>query len=208
MTRSHRSVWLWAVALGLLAAAVKHHALTGLDRWMAHVMDALRHPALDVAARTLTFFGSSLWLGLVLLVMGAWWWTRDDRKTLAVCLGAIGLGVAIQGLLRLLVAQWRPESGTLPHAADLMARLQLAGFPSGHAFRAAFLCGWWAEALPRRGSRWTKMSLAGLTLLAVAVGVTRVYLRRHWFSDVVGAWLLAMTVLAVAASWRTRVQEG
>jgi membrane-associated phospholipid phosphatase len=53
----------------------------------------------------------------------------------------------------------------------------------------------------RRRGGWAAAGCAALILL---VGATRVYLDRHWMTDVVGAWMLAGTALALAGSARAK----
>ena len=47
--------------------------------------------------------------------------------------------------------------------------------------------------------------LAGLTL-AMAIGLSRVYLRVHWLSDVGGGWALGLAVFSVCGSIALFVQ--
>jgi len=176
-----------------------------MDRGVSAWVETVRTPAGDAAARTLTFFGSTSWTLAAVTVMGAWWWRRGRRGTLVAFLTAGAVGLAIQTVLRLVVGQWRPDVGMVPAPSDLLARYDLAGFTSGHGLRAALLYGWWGRALwgrrttPSAGRAWWAMAGAlGCGLMILAVGATRVYLRRHWASDVLGAWLVALVALSFA----------
>jgi membrane-associated phospholipid phosphatase len=83
-------------------------------------------------------------------------------------------------------------------------------YPSSHASRAAFLaCLIWVALVsvgPLRGRYW----LAGAVALVVAVtlGLTRVYLGYHWPSDVLAGWALGLASFGLVAwlvtSRRTR----
>jgi undecaprenyl-diphosphatase len=176
-----------------------------MDRGVSAWVEAVRTPAGDAAARALTFFGSTPWTLAAVAVMGTWWW-RGRRRTLAAFLSAGAAGLAIQAGLRLLVGQWRPDVEAASVPMDLAARYDMAGFTSGHGFRSAFLFGWWGRALwerrapPLRAGRawWATAGALGCGLVILAVGATRVYLRRHWVTDVLGAWLVALVVLSLA----------
>jgi membrane-associated phospholipid phosphatase len=188
------------IAVALFAVMVKLRWFAGIDQASSEWFALQRTPSLDAFAHALTFFGSSPWVLGVMGLMSGWWLSRGDRRTPAILWGAWGLGTLVQVLLRLTVAQWRPDAGLLPVPMDLWARFELAGFPSGHAFRSAFLYGWWARACRQRGVHWSVA--AGCLALILGVGLTRVYLGRHWMSDVAGSWLLAAWALALARSWQ------
>lgn len=196
--------WVWIILLALLSAAVKGGFFAIVDLHVSTWIEAVWTPAGGAAARALTFFGSTPWTLVAVVVMGVWWWRRNQRSALAAFLGAGAVGLIIQAGLRLWVGQWRPDVETLPAPSDLIARYELAGFTSGHGFRSAFLYGWWGRAL------WERRAAAGALgcgLLILAVGATRVYLQRHWLSDVLGSWLVALVALSCADLIRAKQRE-
>ncbi|WP_159797769.1 phosphatase PAP2 family protein [Puerhibacterium puerhi] len=53
-------------------------------------------------------------------------------------------------------------------------------------------------ALPLLRHRWSRVvSVAAAVVWAVAMGLSRVYLGHHWFTDVCFAWLLGLAWLAL-----------
>jgi membrane-associated phospholipid phosphatase len=83
-------------------------------------------------------------------------------------------------------------------------------YPSGHVSNAVVLYGLIAWITPR--FRKTVITIA--VVLSVTVGLCTVYLRTHWFSDVVGGWLAGSLVLLslpsampYAERWTTRFIE-
>ena len=74
-------------------------------------------------------------------------------------------------------------------------------YPSGHA---AYAAAWvalavaLARALPSLASRFTFVTAA--IVIGALVGLSRVYLRAHWLSDVGGGWGLGLTVYALCAA--------
>lgn len=188
----------WAAALGLLALAVRAGALGGFDTWCGGWAASLRAQLWDAVARGITAFGGSLFTSAAVLGLALMEWRRSGMRAAAWFVGifAAGLGVAL--VLRWSVAQWRPDLLIPPGAdAPLLARLDLAGFPSGHAYRSAFIFGHAARRLP--SGRWAPLARAGCVLLIALVGLTRIYLNRHWVSDVVGGWLVALVALELSA---------
>lgn len=191
---------LYAMVLGLFAWQVGQGHLALVDVRAAALVAALRSPGLDGPVRLLTFFGSSAWSGLALAGLSGWAWRRGKRPEVRILAATFALGFAVEAALRLLVVHWRPDALTIPASMDLMTRFHLTGFPSGHAFRSAFLFGWLSQALGRarmgRWGRWMCLAMIGV------VGLTRVYLNRHWMSDVLGGWLVASVALLIALVWK------
>jgi PAP2 superfamily len=98
------------------------------------------------------------------------------------------------------------------HLADSDVHDIFAGgniYPSGHVSNAVVLYGLVAWLV---GRRWRTLAITVAVFLSVTVGVSTVYLRTHWFSDVLGGWLAGAlvllslpTVLPYAERWTDRV---
>jgi undecaprenyl-diphosphatase len=186
----------WSLALGALSVLVAQGVVAPLDRQIAGWMATLRSPMLDGPMRTLTWFGGSTWTLLGLSGLSALARRRGGWAAVRMLWLAFLLGAVMEVALRLSVGQWRPDTTALPPAMDAVTRFELAGFPSGHAFRSAFVFGWLAveaRGWPRAGW-WRAMCL----VMTALVGCTRVYLNRHWATDVVGAWLVVLVTLAAS----------
>jgi membrane-associated phospholipid phosphatase len=71
-------------------------------------------------------------------------------------------------------------------------------YPSGHA---AYAIAWVACAvvLVRAGGNFTTRfaAVTAAAVLAVVIGLTRVYLRAHYLSDVFGGWALGVAIFAL-----------
>lgn len=87
-----------------------------------------------------------------------------------------------------------------PPAADWAVHASGYSFPSGHTVTSATAAGILIWALwPRLAGARRTAATAGIAAWAVAVGLTRIYLGVHWPTDVLGGWLMTVTLLGVAA---------
>ena len=83
-------------------------------------------------------------------------------------------------------------------------------YPSGHTLNATVIVGTLAYLLIRYfwdRPRWVRYLIAGLALLyAVSMGLTRVYLGHHWFTDVLGGWAIGLAwvfaLIGIHRVWR------
>ncbi|HMH51375.1 MAG TPA: phosphatase PAP2 family protein [Candidatus Acidoferrum sp.] len=149
-------------------------ALHGLDRQLKLAFDATRHPILEVTMRTATRMGDG-WMLLVFTVV-TWLVLRRAGDRLASRLPVVMLGsAAAEWLLKWLVARRRPRGG--PFA-----------FPSGHVFTSVVFFGaviylLWTRDVARP---WRLAGTTVCALLIVGIALSRMYLRFHWLTDVLG----------------------
>ncbi|MGQ4387310.1 phosphatase PAP2 family protein [Streptomyces sp. SAS_270] len=198
-----------SVGLGALAAfAVLTMVVVGGDGAPLFTDDALsgwslaHRPVMAVAsARGLTATGTGV-VPYALAVLAGIVAGRTLRHRLlaaALSLCCLVSGQAVRYGVMTLVARPRPPR------LDWHTHASGWAYPSGHSTTAACTAGLLVLAISLRGPR-------GRTLLAVVigcwgalVGLTRVYLGVHWFTDVAGGWLLSVgwlgLCLCAAASW-------
>ncbi|MBI3312351.1 MAG: phosphatase PAP2 family protein, partial [Candidatus Omnitrophica bacterium] len=196
------ALWVWAVAFGLLTYQVARGHTVRFDHAIAQWVAALRSPALDGPMKFATQFGSLNWAVCGLLGVSLWAWRREEtRASLPTFLAAFLIGMVMETVLKLTVPHWRPSVTTLPASMNAAMHLRLAGFPSGHAFYSACVFGWLASACSSMKRWWARWFSLGCVALIGLVGFTRLYLNRHWASDVLGSWLLTLLVLSIARYW-------
>jgi len=190
------------LALGTLSLLVAQGMLKGMDQQIAAWVLPIHSRYLDGPMQILAWFGGSTWTIAALLGLGALAWRRGGNAGALVLTVTFLAGALLQVLLRLWVSQWRPDAGAIPASMDPFTHFELAGFPSGHAYRSAFLFGWIAREAG--GTRWERLLVPGCALMVGLVGITRVYLNRHWASDVLGAWLVVLMMLSLVRWWEER----
>ncbi|MET7680803.1 phosphatase PAP2 family protein [Streptomyces sp. NPDC005423] len=201
-----------AVPFGLLLVLIEGQwrPLRRLDVGAARRLHAtaLGHPAWT---DTLRFLSDRVWdpttLRTVVALLTGWllyrraWRLAAWSAVTAVAGGLIGL------LVKMVVERARPS------LVDPVAHAPGFSFPSGHAMTAttsfAILLLVLLPMVPRavRPLCWCVAVVS-----VVGVGFTRVALGVHWFSDVVGGWLLGLAVAALTTwafeAWRTETGRG
>ncbi|MCX5264786.1 phosphatase PAP2 family protein [Streptomyces sp. NBC_00199] len=163
---------------------------------------AVTHPAWT---RTLRFLSDWVWdpavLRTVVALLTVWllyrraWRLAAWSAVTAVAGGVIGL------VVKTVVERARPS------LEDPVAHAPGFSFPSGHAMTAttsfAVLL---LVLLPLVPRAWRPLCWCFAVVSVLGVGFTRVALGVHWFSDVVGGWLLGLAVVALTAwafeAWR------
>jgi len=200
-----------ALLAGLVGLAVAVHAgwTSGLDSDVASWLAA--HESHRVYVAELAVFrhvgpGPVTVVGMASALLLAWW-ARSAVPAVAV-IGAVGSAALGENAIKDLVARtpWTPaqlKSMRLPLNLDL-AFLDQHSFPSGHVAGNAALLGMIAVCVGTGRSRRLKAVLAGAAVAYVLfVAFTAVYVRAHFFSDIIGGMLLGgLCVMLGAATLR------
>ena len=179
-------------------------APTGLDQNALAAMVTIRTTSLDTAAAVVTDLGSFRVVAIVAAVVAGTliWRTRNLLLPLTLLITVVEAS-SIALLIKEMVGRARPPVATLvgPPALD-------PSFPSGHTTSGSVV--WVLSALLLASTlhqRWAGrlVIVAGITI-AVAVGLTRVYLGYHWATDVLGGWLLATAICTTAIYLAVRLR--
>ena len=104
-------------------------------------------------------------------------------------------GVALVTVVKLVVLRPRPTADVV----QVVTTISETSFPSGHVFMATAFCGYLAYlAFTLLKPSWGRTLLVALlAVVIVLMGLSRIYLGQHWFSDVLGGHVLGGLWLAV-----------
>ncbi|MGV9273555.1 phosphatase PAP2 family protein [Streptomyces griseosporeus] len=119
---------------------------------------------------------------------------RQRGLAVALCVGCLGAGQALRYAVMALVTRPRPP------LTDWATHASGWAFPSGHTTTAALTAGLLIIAIRIRGPRGRTVLTLVIGGWGALVGLTRVYLGVHWFTDVVGGWLFALGWLGLSLS--------
>lgn len=202
-------VFASAVAFAVLLLLVKSKSadLLHFDNTVADELHEYvrSHRTFTQAMRLVSDLGTSLAWWIILTPVIAWLaYRRLPRLAAFVLATAVGSSL-LNNAIKLAVNRARP------HLADPVAIAGGKSFPSGHAQAAivgyGILLLVFLPVISRRARPWVMAVAATLVLF---IGFSRIALGVHYFSDVIGgyliggAWLFAMT--AAFSAWR--IEEG
>ncbi|MFN2622065.1 MAG: phosphatase PAP2 family protein [Chthoniobacterales bacterium] len=149
-------------------------------------------PFLTRISRTITFFGSVLFITSAAVFLGVVLAIRKSFYRLIALASAVGGGALLNLALKHLFHRQRPV------LENPLVTLSSYGFPSGHTMGATIFYGALALIVAYSIQRWSRRILVGwIAALAIAlIGASRIYLGAHYFTDVIGAIAVGLAWLA------------
>lgn len=149
-----------------------------------------------------TFFGSHYFLIPANILLCVYYLLRKKTRY-SIKISAIALSSLLIMLgLKLLFNRHRP-------LIPLLAPARGFSFPSGHAFMSTCFYGLlmliiWREERPHPVLKWVLLIL--VLLLVLTIGFSRIYLRVHYFTDVVAGYCVGFSWLFLSSYLIDRIQ--
>ena len=177
--------------------------LQQLDMQVLYTLVSIRTPGMTACMRLVTTFGE--WYIVIPLAAIAVTILAKQRFRLeATELAYTVLGTTVAVLIiKELVARPRP-----PQAFRLVQEIGYS-FPSWHASMAVAFWGYLSFLAMRQvRHEWGRIILALFcAALALTIGFSRLYLGIHYFSDVIGGFLLGLVALSLSVHFTRRLTK-
>jgi undecaprenyl-diphosphatase len=185
------------LTLILFAMALLVHAFGVLefDVRATQIVQSLRSPLLDKVAEAITMLGNGETLVVVAFLAALYFWAMKLPQASLFCIISL-LAYPINVGIKELVDRARPTSSLV----YIISPTGGYSFPSGHAMITMASYGLIAYLLwthIKSPKRWLIPPLTGIIVLLV--GLSRVYLGVHWFSDVLGGWIAGIILMLILA---------
>lgn len=182
------------LGFGLLAGDVYEHQSIVFDSRAGYFLHGFSTPALDSFMRFATFMGSIPAIAAVFLVaVAALLFARRRREALFLAVALAG-SVTLNRILKSTFERPRP---ILPWSKPLSEY----SFPSGHSMNSFVF--YISLALVIRvvaGRRHGAVAFVGAAIIVALVGISRIYLGYHYFSDVIGGYAAGLFWLVASAT--------
>ena len=181
------------VVFGSLARDVRAKDVFIMDAWATPFLHGMASPAMDTVMNAITTLGTIFVILPALGILAAWLLRTGRVRSVAFLVVAMLGSFVLQLVLKPLFARPRPDVAYAALVSDY-------SFPSGHTLNAVVFYGGVALVTwSLFGRRAGLASVAAAAILALAVGVSRIYLGYHFLTDVVGAILAGIAWLLIAA---------
>lgn len=192
-----------AIALTVFADVgedVAERSTTQIDNAVRAWFVGHQSPLVYKIALVITWIGSPLAMVLVAIGAGAWFYRRRGRGQAGVVVAAPAVGGLISGVVKALYGRARPAGAALLNQNTY-------SFPSGHAATSAAVVVTLCYVMAReRMISWPTAIVVGGGI-PLLVGLSRLYLDVHWFTDVVGGWTAGLFVAAMSAAVYERLRS-
>lgn len=136
----------------------------------------------------LSFMFEPIYVALFIFLLGLFLWIKKYRDEAIFFVFVSSFSGALIYLLKHIFVRARP-------AVQFLAETGYS-FPSGHALISVVLFGSLLYFSLKVKNQLYKFSLVSLSILGILIlGLSRVYLNVHWFSDILGGYFLGATIL-------------
>ena len=187
-------------AFAKIASEVHEREMSELDRRVSLAVHRFDAPVLDIVMRALTALGSFPAIVAVLLLVSVWSVRRHDKAAAILIVTVAGVAEVLNLLLKEIFQRARPSLFTE------IATLHSYSFPSGHAMSSTAVYGGVALLAAKAFPAHRRLFGVVATVLVLLIGLSRIYLGVHWFTDVVAGFAAGLFVLLVGVSLRDQAR--
>jgi len=179
-----------AIGFALLARRVKRHRTRQIDATIRKALPRRHRRVTKVAMQVFELLGK--WYGqmpIAALTTAAVWRARGPRVAMPIA-AASASAASLAWLLEQTMRPRKPPPGR--HSPSEPA------FPSGHALQTGAVAWTTAYVLVREGIASPGSAVPLALALPAATGLMKLWRDRHWFTDVMGGYLLGAALAAGA----------
>lgn len=200
-------VVLAMVGFGLLTILVKVNPYLPLDLVVTRLIQSVNFVGFGLLMRLLTEIGNIPGVVILPALAASFLIYKRWQNEALMLLVSTGGAVFIGEFFKRVVARPRPDGSLVIQFGEY---LKYDSFPSGHVLFFIGFFGFLAYLIYTRlvKNNLTKLLAAVLVLMIPLIGVSRIYLGAHWFSDVLGSYLIGLVWLYIVIQVNTRLKIG
>lgn len=192
-------MWIGGLAIAALslwafieiADEVLEQETETIDVAVLQALQSLHNPLLDRLVIGITYLGDPFWVTCLCLVAVAVLFWQKQRATAATLTIVVTGGVGLNFLLKDLFSRERPV------LEDRLLDVDFYSFPSGHAMISLIVYGFVSYLLITNYRHWQNFVLSTAFALIFSIGLSRLYLGVHWFTDILAGYAAGLVWLLV-----------
>ncbi|MCA1066635.1 phosphatase PAP2 family protein (plasmid) [Rossellomorea sp. AcN35-11] len=172
-----------------------------IDQWVYESVVGQMHPLFEKVFIAITFLADTKMLAVFSVVTVIALWMRKNYKWIIFYIFMMSSGVFLTLLLKLTIQRDRP-GGEVDYVEfwGIGGELISYSYPSGHAVKSLLLFGFWFFYLNRKQSEnlFNRITSIYLITCPILIGIGQVLLTRHYLSDVIGGFLIGISLLVLS----------
>ncbi len=174
-----------------------------MDLYFSNLIQEFRAPALDAAMLFFTYLGNWEVVLILITIAGIFFAAKKHKDYILAILFSVGGGEVLVWVIKHIVQRPRP------FLTDDLVFEKSFSFPSGHAFAAVAFYGLLAYFLISavKSRFWKIFFIAVCALLALTIGISRIYLGVHWPTDVLAGFALGIAWLAIIITVLKKIKK-
>ncbi len=180
-------ILLLAFCILFLRLTVHHALASAFNHPVYYLLQSLRSPWLDHLMITITAYGNSKLIALMTFSTLIALAIQKQWRFIYYLIGTMAVSAAITLLIKTTFTSLRPDV-ILPY-------LHENSFPSGHTVISIAFFGFTAFITRQYFPQWKNKPYTIASLLVVCIMLSRLYLGAHWFTDILGGFLLSFGIL-------------
>ncbi|MBS3172324.1 phosphatase PAP2 family protein [Candidatus Woesearchaeota archaeon] len=174
----------------MLEGVIYQESILKVDKWFNETMVTLQSPWLTKLAFFITSFGSGIPIIVIVTITIGILFLRKRWRFALLSLAAILSTTLLQIVIKNLVNRVRPSDSLEVITPGMFS----PSFPSGHAITAivylSLLVYSYKDDIKHTATK--HILITATSIFFISVGLTRVYLNAHWFSDVIAGMALGL----------------
>lgn len=184
----------------VLAILVHYHSVLRLDLFLSRDLQSegdteQRRTAIFHFMVFISYFGKPVIAAIMILISAVVFWFLKYYRETVFCL-LTPIASLINSIVKIIVDRPRPSE----QLVQILDRELDPSFPSGHVvfytvfFGYIFVTMFLVKKIPF----WIRIIIAAVSLgMIITISISRVYLGVHWFSDILGGYLLGFALLII-----------